>query len=639
MVLDNVKVKMGSGNDANHATFSGSLTAARTITMPDANVALADIATNKSSIDGHVDSGTSKHDASEIDVEASDGNYHNAEGLEAVIGKLDAQIKTNADAIGAGSDDQTAAEVSYTPAVAADWDGDADPGSTKDALDQLAERVDDNEIAVAAIDDHSHSNKAVLDATTASFLTADESKLDAIEASADVTDATNVAAAGAVMEGDTTTASMSFVVDEDNMSSDSATKLATQQSIKKYVDDEVAGAVASEMSYKGAYDADANSPDLDSSPSGIAIGDMYTVTVAGTFFTTAVEIGDVLIAEIDDADAEAEWTIVNKNLDAASIKTLYESNAQTNAFTDTDESKLDAIEASADVTDATNVAAAGAVMEGDTTIASMSFVLDEDAMGSDSATKLATQQSIKAYVDSQVGGATPDASAITFTPTTAADWDSDSDPGNVDDALDQLAERVDDNEIAIGAIDDHSHSNKSTLDNITAAYTTAEETKLSNIETSADVTDATNVAAAGAVMEGDGIISKTMVAGESFAADVVWAIRMSMNGETDTRVYKADDDAGSSDKFHVVGLAYSVGAIAAGESIEVVMLGEILSSVVFTASQDEGKAVYLGSSGVVTLSPSSTADDAVVKIGVVSKVGAAATAKILVSGIQVIGVN
>ncbi len=42
---------------------------------------------------------------------------------------------------------------------------------------------------------------AVLDATTASFLTDDETKLDAIEPSADVTDATNVAAAGAGMLG------------------------------------------------------------------------------------------------------------------------------------------------------------------------------------------------------------------------------------------------------------------------------------------------------------------------------------------------------------------------------------------------------------------------------------------------------
>jgi hypothetical protein len=40
---------------------------------------------------------------------------------------------------------------------------------------------------------------SVLAATTASFLTADETKLDAIEAAADVTDATNVASAGALM--------------------------------------------------------------------------------------------------------------------------------------------------------------------------------------------------------------------------------------------------------------------------------------------------------------------------------------------------------------------------------------------------------------------------------------------------------
>ena len=43
---------------------------------------------------------------------------------------------------------------------------------------------------------------SVLAATTASFTTADETKLDGIEALADVTDATNVAAAGAVMDGD-----------------------------------------------------------------------------------------------------------------------------------------------------------------------------------------------------------------------------------------------------------------------------------------------------------------------------------------------------------------------------------------------------------------------------------------------------
>lgn len=53
---------------------------------------------------------------------------------------------------------------------------------------------------VIGTDVQAHS--AVLDATTASFTTADESKLDNIEANADVTDATNVAAAGAIMDSD-----------------------------------------------------------------------------------------------------------------------------------------------------------------------------------------------------------------------------------------------------------------------------------------------------------------------------------------------------------------------------------------------------------------------------------------------------
>ena len=65
--------------------------------------------------------------------------------------------------------------------------------------------------------------------------------------------------------------------------------------------------------------------------------------------------------------------------------------------------KLATIDANADVTNAANVAIAGAVMESDTTTALMDFVLDQDNLSSNSATKLATQQSIKAYVDAQTG--------------------------------------------------------------------------------------------------------------------------------------------------------------------------------------------------------------------------------------------
>lgn len=71
-----------------------------------------------------------------------------------------------------------------------------------------------------------------------------------------------------------------------------------------------------------------------------------------------------------------------------------------------DKTKLDAIEAAADVTDATNVDAAGATMNTDSDVSGTSWVIDEDAMGSDLATKVPTQQSVKAYVDTAAAAAT-----------------------------------------------------------------------------------------------------------------------------------------------------------------------------------------------------------------------------------------
>ena len=67
------------------------------------------------------------------------------------------------------------------------------------------------------------------------------------------------------------------------------------------------------------------------------------------------------------ADATATAAVwVKTTLDsAAEVKTAYEANADTNAYDDAAVAKLAAIEAAADVTDATNVDAAGAVMEAD----------------------------------------------------------------------------------------------------------------------------------------------------------------------------------------------------------------------------------------------------------------------------------
>lgn len=135
---------------------------------------------------------------------------------------------------------------------------------------------------------------------------------------------------------DDSTASFQFVIDEDDMSSNLDTKVPTQQSVKKYVDDKV----ASNIVYKGGYDAATNTPNLDVPPTNVQLGWLYVVEVAGTFFTHEVQVGDALIAEVTDPQTEADWTILERNLDAATIKVLYESNPDTNAFTDAEQTNL-----------------------------------------------------------------------------------------------------------------------------------------------------------------------------------------------------------------------------------------------------------------------------------------------------------
>ena len=144
------------------------------------------------------------------------------------------------------------------------------------------------------------------------FTDADHSKLNAIEASADVTDATNVNTAGAVMVSDSSTSGIGFVIDEDAMGSNSDTKVPTQQSVVAYI----ASQIASDITLKGNYDADADDPSLDDgSPiSGIKKGDHYVVSVAGDFFSEAVQAGDSIIAKQDSPTTVDHWIRANNNL-------------------------------------------------------------------------------------------------------------------------------------------------------------------------------------------------------------------------------------------------------------------------------------------------------------------------------------
>lgn len=93
------------------------------------------------------------------------------------------------------------------------------------------------------------------------------------------------------------------------------TDLWSADKIQSVIDAAVSGGV----SYQGGYDAATNTPNLDSSPTAGSVlkGYMYTVTVAGLFFTEQVEIGDVIIAEIDNPATLADYTVVERNLNTA----------------------------------------------------------------------------------------------------------------------------------------------------------------------------------------------------------------------------------------------------------------------------------------------------------------------------------
>src|SRR6056300_1231010 len=184
------------------------------------------------------------------------------------------------------------------------------------------------------------------------------------------------------------------VLDEDNMASNSATNLATQQSIKAYVDAETAN-VASDTLTLTNKTFDANG--TGNSISNIEVADFagsaiinVSETLASNDSDTALVTAGAIIDYVDAQDANIAsdtLTFTNKTFDANGTGNSL-SNVQVADF------------------------ASGEV-------------LDEDNMASDSATKLATQQSIKAYVDTEIGNVST--SSITAGDTSVAITDTGSD--------------------------------------------------------------------------------------------------------------------------------------------------------------------------------------------------------------------
>lgn len=112
-------------------------------------------------------------------------------------------------------------------------------------------------------------------------------------------------------------------------------------------------------------------------------------------------------------------------------------------------------------------------------------------------------------------------------------------------------------------------------------------------------------------------VKESLVAGESFAATTLWAVRFAKAADAGFvagRMYKADNDTTSADNFYVVGLAFPAGSVSAAGAIMVTKMGLInVPSHGFTP----GVPLYLGASGAVTATAPSASLSAVERVGIV----------------------
>ena len=168
---------------------------------------------------------------------------------------------------------------------------------------------------------------------------------------------------------------------------------ATDAVNKDYVDNLVVG----NLIFQGGYDAANNSPDLDSSPSAsIKKGWSYVVTVAGNFFTEAVEVGDFLIAQQDAPTTLANWVTVQNNVGLATASTVGIGNVNVNGLGDLDGLKVSYSSGTATVgVDIKNNASTF------TALNEMLFLVYD---GADTATNLALPiESLATYVNANTG--------------------------------------------------------------------------------------------------------------------------------------------------------------------------------------------------------------------------------------------
>ena len=249
----------------------------------------------------------------------------------------------------------------------------------------------------------------------------------------------------------------SAILDSDSMSGASATTLSSSESIKAYVDAQV---TASDLDFQGDSGG-ALSIDLDSETLDIEGGTGIDTSGSSNTLTVAI---DSTVTTLTGSQ-----TLTNKTLASPVLNTGVSGTA----------------------------------------------VKDEDNMSSDSATHLATQQSIKAYVDAQIAtedtiaelndtDVSSEASGNILVHDGSNSWDNKAVSGDATlastGAITIAADAVTYAKIQNVTATDRLLGRDSAGAGIVEEITPANVRTMINVEDGADVTNATNVTAAGALM-------------------------------------------------------------------------------------------------------------------------------------------
>ena len=173
----------------------------------------------------------------------------------------------------------------------------------------------------------------------------------------------------------------------------SSTTLATSQSIKSYIDANVGNL----GNIEGGWDASSGSFPVGSAPvAGTKAGDYWYVTVAGTVDSEPFNIGDLIVAKVNNAStsSKADWIRLEVNRDQATTTVLglvyLATNAETQTGTDANKAVTPASLSSRTAT------------ETRTGIAELATQAETDA-GTDDA-RIVTPLKLKTLLDNRTGG-------------------------------------------------------------------------------------------------------------------------------------------------------------------------------------------------------------------------------------------